>query len=279
MKRKISLLLILVMVIGVIGGCSAKGSDVTTKEPQDVVVNDTDVKVEESNVSTVAIISSETTESYITDDKSGLYINVKDAGIAISNGNVVIPETVKFEGNTYTVGSISIRCFEKNDEIVSVTLPDSITRIEEKAFYQCHNLQSVTFGSGLVLIGDYAFAGCGKLNNVVLPDTLTDLREYCFAGCESLESINLENCGVSKIYEGAFRGCIKLSSVTLPKELKTIETWVFSEAIITELGVPDTVSKIGDWAFNDINDITLKVSAGSKAEEYAKENNIKYVLK
>jgi len=48
----------------------------------------------------------------------------------------------------------------------SITIPDSVTLIEEGAFHECGNLTSVTIGSGVKKINEGAFSGCDKLTSV-----------------------------------------------------------------------------------------------------------------
>ena len=57
--------------------------------------------------------------------------------------NVVIPSSVTIEGKDYTVTSISNGAFA-TCMMESVTIPASVTRIGDHAFYSCKNLTSVT---------------------------------------------------------------------------------------------------------------------------------------
>ena len=59
------------------------------------------------------------------------------------SGNVTIPESVKYEGETYHVTSIGNKAFSKCSLLLSVSIPESITNIGDSAFYQCSSLQKV----------------------------------------------------------------------------------------------------------------------------------------
>ena len=56
----------------------------------------------------------------------------------------------------YPVTSIGDRAFQRT-AITDVNIPDSVTSIEDNAFFICDSLKSVTMGKGIVSIGDYAF--------------------------------------------------------------------------------------------------------------------------
>lgn len=221
-----------------------------------------------------------TSESHILDDNSALFISPEDANIKINNGELIIPETVEWNGKIYTVTTIFNECFSKKEDITSVSFPDSITRIDEKAFYQCKNIKTLNLSKNLVFIGSYAFAGCESLVDVVFPTTVTDIRDYAFASCISLEKVDLSNCSLSTINEGSFRACTNLNTVKLPKNLTTIETYAFNNDIsLKELEIPDTVSKIETYAFSGTENCVLYVSSNSKAQEYAIEQGMQYKVK
>lgn len=43
--------------------------------------------------------------------------------------------------------------------------------------------------------------------------------------------------------------------------------------------IPDSVTSIGEGAFSACKELTIHAPAGSYAEQYAKENNIPFVVK
>ena len=73
--------------------------------------------------------------------------------------NITIPDKI----NGIEVGSINERCF-KNSNIESVTLPSSVTSIEQQAFYGCDNLKSINL-SNVKFIGTEAFTNCPSLTD------------------------------------------------------------------------------------------------------------------
>ncbi len=76
-------------------------------------------------------------------------------------------------------------------EIESLTIPQGVLKIANKAFPQCTNLQSVTLPEGLQSIGNMAFWRCTSLASIVIPSTVTEIGEMAFANCTSLKSVTI----------------------------------------------------------------------------------------
>jgi len=92
------------------------------------------------------------------------------------NGDIVIPETVVYEGVTYSVTSIGDYAFWDCSDLTSVTIPNSVTSIGDRAFYDCSGLTSVAIGGGVKSIRSGAFANCEELTDVtcyakIIPST------------------------------------------------------------------------------------------------------------
>lgn len=92
------------------------------------------------------------------------------------NGDIVIPETVVYEGVTYSVTSIGDYAFWDCSDLTSVTIPNSVTYIGDYAFQNCSGLTSVAIGGGVKSIRSGAFANCEELTDVtcyakIIPST------------------------------------------------------------------------------------------------------------
>ena len=84
----------------------------------------------------------------------------------LNSGDVVIPDSVSYEGMTFAVTGIEINAFEDCYELTSVVIPNSVETISEQAFQGCTGLTSVTIGSGVTAIGAKAFNYCYALETV-----------------------------------------------------------------------------------------------------------------
>ena len=100
------------------------------------------------------------------------------------SGDIVIPETIFYDGAEYTVTSIGSNAFSKCSALLSVKIPKSVTEL-----------------------GNYVFFSSKKLKTVELSEKIPSINESCFQNCESLETITIPN-SVEIIKDNAFSGCI-----------------------------------------------------------------------
>ena len=98
-------------------------------------------------------------------------------------GDVVIPETVTYQDNTYSVTSIGNSAFRNCLNLTSVNIPNSVKSINTRAFEGCTGLTSLSIGSGLTSIGNNAFDGCTGLISVIIPNSVKSIEQETFAYC------------------------------------------------------------------------------------------------
>ena len=96
------------------------------------------------------------------------------------SGDIIIPETVDYDGKTYSVTSIALSAFESCDGLTSVTIGNNVKCIGKWAFYYCKGLTSVTFGNSVQTIETAAFYGCHALTSVTIPKSVTRIDESAF---------------------------------------------------------------------------------------------------
>ena len=96
----------------------------------------------------------------------------------------------------------------------SYSILDSVTFINEFAFYSCSFLASVTIPNSITSIGVCAFEGCSSLETVTISDSVTSIKEYAFSGCSSLASVTIPD-SVTSIERYVFGGCSSLESITI----------------------------------------------------------------
>ncbi|MCL1931656.1 MAG: leucine-rich repeat domain-containing protein [Treponema sp.] len=131
----------------------------------------------------------------------------------------------------------------------NVTIPNTITSIEDRAFFDCENLTGVTIGNGVTSIGEMAFAYCNKLTSVIIGNGVTSIGKMAFLWCEALASVSIPD-GVTSIGEEAFTWCIKLASVSIGNGVTSIGEKAFAccEALAS-VSIGNSVTSIGNRAF------------------------------
>ena len=72
------------------------------------------------------------------------------------------------------------------------TIPDSVTTIGDRAFYECGNLTNITIPDSVTTIGNSAFCCCTHLESVTIGDSVTTIGDYAFSDCDSLTSVYCE---------------------------------------------------------------------------------------
>ena len=141
-------------------------------------------------------------------------------------GNVTIPETVTYEGITYSVTIIDDVAFYDCSGLTSVTIPNSVTSIGDGAFSGCSGLTSVTIGNSVTSIGDGAFSGCSGLTSVTIPNSVISIGNDAFSYCSGLTSVTIPNSVTSIDYD-TFYGCESMASVTIGSSVGYIDDSAF----------------------------------------------------
>lgn len=104
-------------------------------------------------------------------------------------------------------------------------IPDSVTSIGDRAFYDCHRLTSISIPDSVTSIGKEVFSNCSSPTSISIPDSVTSIGEEAFSGCSRLTSISVPD-SVTSIEAPAFTECENLQDFTCPssfaKQLQTI---------------------------------------------------------
>ncbi len=152
-----------------------------------------------------------------------------------------------------------------------------VESIEDYAFWGCGNLTNIIIPNGVTSIGYSAFYRCTSLTNITIPNSVTSIGDYAFWYC-NLKNITIPN-GVTSIGYSAFYRCTSLTNITIPNSVTSIGDFAFNECTsLTNIAIPDSVTSIGDHAFYKCDSLSVLCKSNSYAEQYAKENNIKYVI-
>ena len=189
------------------------------------------------------------------------------------SGEIVIPETVTYDGKTYSVTSIGREAFRYCSSLTSVTIPNSVTSIGYKAFVGCSGLTKVivpnfdiknwcsikfdeNYANPLYYAHHLYSDENTEITELVIPDGVTSIGSSAFEYCIGLTSVTIPN-SVTSIGASAFSGCSGLTSVTIPNSVTSIGGGAFTNCIgLASVTIPNSVTSIGSNAFNGCNGLT-----------------------
>ena len=204
--------------------------------------------------------------------------------------NTVIPSSVT---------SIGDEAFHNCNGLTSIEIPGSITSIGYAAFAYCSGLTSIVIPDGVTSIGTAAFEGCDGLTSIVIPNSVTSIGDYAFYECYNLKTVynnsalyifrGSENHGFVGYYaekvisnvvtEGNYVFTVtdgvnvllgytgSETDIVLPADYKGA-SYVIGEAFryndaITRVVIPNGVTGIGNYAFQDCTGLTSIEIPGS----------------
>lgn len=175
-------------------------------------------------------------------------------------GDVVIPDSVEYDGHKWAVVDINIMAFYDCGELTSVKLPDAVKTIGNKAFGNCTKLTSIALPSQLTTIGDYSFYNSG-LTSIVVPDSCKSIS-HAFSNCSSLKSVTLGK-NMFFIDDGAFTDC----------PLTTLDIW----ADCTYKGKKTHIFMIGAFDEALYETLAVRVKKGTLSCYYMKDDSGEYL--
>ncbi len=184
------------------------------------------------------------------------------------SGNGAMKDYAETHQVSDTLISTSLYPTPWGKDITSVTIEDGVTTIGGGAFYGCSKLTSVTIGNNVTSIGQYAFGSCTSLTTVSFPNSVITIERYAFDSCRSLKRVTIGN-GVTTIHSRAFEYCRSLTAISVDENnpnYSSLDGVLFNKeqtALIwfprTKSGaytIPDSVTTIGDYAFESCTSLT-----------------------
>ena len=150
------------------------------------------------------------------------------------------------------------RAFFKNESLVTVKLPESMTEVGEDIFADCKTLRGVKLPEGVAHIEGAAFQGCNILEKLNFPAKLTSVGDNAFRSCLSLELDNLPN---SLLYVGREAFCdVPLKALKLDRKVE-MGAGAFSNTPITEIEMATPCDSILGETFSNCPNLT-KITIG-----------------
>ncbi len=169
-----------------------------------------------------------------------------------------------------------------------LVIPDGVTSIGSKAFYNCSGLTSITIPDSVTSIGSNAFDGSGitdiilgenscfiwennilfigdyssiiyvspNKTEIILSESMTRISDYLFKDNDKLTKITIPN-SVTSIGSEAFKDCSSLTSITIPDSVTSIGSYAFQGcSSLTSITIPAGVTSIGWFVFDGCSSLT-----------------------
>lgn len=174
-------------------------------------------------------------------------------------------KTVTFAAGAKVTGTYTFAASSAagRENLTSVTLGASLTKIGEGAFLNCANLKSINL-NGAETVGNGAFGGCTSLATVTGLESVKSIGALAFANCNALKTLNLANAEI--IGDGAFmieNDGAAYTSVSIPKA-KEVGARAFHGGAETTVEIPATLQSIGGGAFAaSVNLVSFTVGGGN----------------
>jgi len=222
------------------------------------------------NGGTLVRAASERFGDYDFDRGSGTITKYYGAG-----GNIIIPEQI----DGAAVVTIGRNAFY-NAALTSVTLPESIDKIDFNAFESCKELTEVISHNGEASWTTAAFYGCNNLTRIIFADGVTNISRSINLSDTHIDGITevvlpdtLKNIG-----DRMFAGCNKITEITVPDGVETLgENAFYNCDTLRMVTIPGSVTSIGRNIFNEQGKKTVVIRAepDTYAETYALENGLR----
>jgi hypothetical protein len=193
-----------------------------------------------------------------------------------------IPSTTTSGTTTYPVEEISANAFY-NTDISSVSIPSSVTIIDDTSFAECNDIVAVSsqiyettistlFPDAYDKITSYVltdegpctvittsmFDGCIQLRQMAVPGTVTDICASAFNGCSRISSFATP-AGLRTIGDNAFKGCSNISSIDLQENeqyLTSIGQNAFENCTsLSSIAIPGSVDVIDVMTFKNCTNL------------------------
>lgn len=177
------------------------------------------------------------------------------------DAEVTIPSVL----DGYTVTTVGTSTFA-DCYVEQVTIPDSVTTIEDMAFSHAYYLTKVIIPNSVATVLGNPFYACANLTDIVVSGDHPVLA--------TIDGVLFSKPDKRLIcYPAAFTA----SHYSIPKGIQAIGDDAFSGESLTQITIPDSVTAIGDYAFSYCDSLTaIIVGRDSYAKQYCIDNDLPY---
>ena len=133
--------------------------------------------------------------------------------------------------------AIGYKAFSGNTKLERLIIPQNITQIKSKAFYNCINLKSIEFHSTISSIGSEVFSGCDSLQEISIPNN----PKYVVKAGQLIDKADKRLLRVIPTPN--------VETVIVPSDIKMIDSRAFESDSITTIRLSSNIERIAKKAF------------------------------
>lgn len=160
--------------------------------------------------------------------------------------------------HTKRIHTIKSYAFDGCIRLEKVEFTDALTHIEYNAFKDCRSLTQITLPNSVTDVDNFCFSGCLKLKDVQLSESMTQIAQSLFADCRSLTQITLPE-KITRVNYDAFANCIALKSMkskalyppTVGSVIYTGYRLRYTGKLIVPVGSKDSYASSTGWGHCD----------------------------
>ena len=180
----------------------------------------------------------------------------------LSYAKVEIPDKVTWQDKTYTVTEIEDCAFEFDSLLTEVVLPQTIEKIGDGSFCECHGLAAINFPENLKSIGCMAFQHTA-IAELIIPNSVDSIDFDAFEDCFNLTHVVIGK-NLKVLTDCVFAGCSSLTEIEIPDNVTTICEGAFILSGLKKIRIPANVSYIAPMAFRVVHPVVVDVDPGNK---------------
>lgn len=131
-------------------------------------------------------------------------------------GDYVIPTEITYNGTTYTVSTL--KAAFKATNVHSVVMPAGVG-MSRGCFQDCPELVAITLPSDIAKLEGNTFQNCVKLQSITIPGTVAELTTSLFNNCPALEEMIIEDGAKPLVLQAASFGTSYIKRLTVNRAL------------------------------------------------------------
>jgi len=193
-----------------------------------------------------------------------------------SNSNAVYTNMLKRVEIGDKVTRIRFGTFLNCYSLISATIPQGVTSMNNDAFQECSSLYSIVIPKGATSVS--SFSRANSLLYISMPSSLTAFNDFMFVQCSSLKAVSIPS-GVTNTRQSTFYECYSLARVSIPDSVVYAYDYTFYKCYsLASIIVPSSVKYIYASSFFSCAGLAYIDFSKHTSVPYLEDSNVSYGL-